>query len=227
MIKSLFNLFFPPACLGCEAFLLSGEEVICTECRHNIPLTNHHLLLNNETMMKFYGRLPLEHASALMYFHKKGIVQQLIHNLKYRGHQEVGDLIGHWYGSQLQNCESLKDIDAIIPIPLHKKRLQERGFNQVTHFGNALSKQLNCPFDETILTRSQYSKTQTFKNLMGRNEIKSHTFEIHFNETHHNKHFLLIDDVITTGATLEAAGKELLEIPGAKISIICMAMSHS
>lgn len=227
MIKSLFNLFFPQACLGCSQFLLENETVICTRCRHEIPLTHHHLQYDNEAMMKLYGRLPLEHASALMYYHKKGIVQEIIHNLKYRRHQEVGTLIGNWYGSELKNCEDLKSIDAIIPIPLHAKKLRFRGYNQVTTFGKALSEQLDCPYNENILIRSQYSKTQTFKNLMSRNEIKSHTFEVNYNETHHNKHFLLIDDVITTGATLEAAGKALLEIPGAKISIVCMAMSHS
>lgn len=227
MIKALFNLFFPQACLGCSQFLSENETVICTQCRHEIPLTHHHLQYDNEAMMKLYGRLPLEHASALMYYHKKGIVQEIIHNLKYRRHQEVGTLIGNWYGSELKNCEDLKSIDAIIPIPLHAKKLKFRGYNQVTTFGKALSEQLNCPYDENILRRSQYSKTQTFKNLLSRNEIKSHTFEVNYNETHHNKHFLLIDDVITTGATLEAAGKALLEIPGAKISIVCMAMSHS
>lgn len=227
MINSLFNLFFPPACLGCDQFLLANETVICTECRHNIPLTHQHLHLQNEAMTKFYGRLPVEHVSSLMYFHKKGIVQELIHNLKYRGHQEVGTLIGNWYGNELKNCNNLKKIDAIIPIPLHKIKFRKRGYNQVTTFGETLSKQLNCPFDEHVLGRIQHNKTQTFKNLLGRNEIKSHTFQAYFTEAHHNKHFLLIDDVITTGATLEAAGKALLEIPGTKISIVCMAMSHS
>ncbi|WP_432672272.1 ComF family protein [Flavobacterium sp. SM2513] len=226
MMKSIFNLFFPPACLGCDRFLLQNETVICTQCRHDIPLTNQHLHFENEAMTKFYGRLPLEHVSALMYFHKKGMVQELIHNLKYRGHQEVGTLFGNWYGTELQSCESLQSVDAIIPIPLHRKKLEKRGYNQVTTFGEALSQQLNCPFEEAVLERTHYNKTQTFKNLLGRNEIKSHTFQAHFNETHHNKHFLIIDDVITTGATLEAAGKALLEIPGAKISIVCMAMSQ-
>jgi ComF family protein len=226
MIKPLFNLFFPPACLGCEQFLLNNESILCTQCRHEIPLTRQHLNPKNECILKFYGRLPLEHASALMYFHKKGIVQELIHNLKYRGHQEVGTLIGNWYGHELEECESLKSIDAIIPIPLHRKRLKKRGYNQVSTFGKALSKHLNCPFEERILKRIQHSKTQTFKSLLNRNEIKSHTFQSHFTEVHHNKHFLLIDDVMTTGATLEAAGKALLAIPNVKISIICMAMSE-
>lgn len=227
MISPLLNLFFPKACVGCEKFLSENEVIICTQCRHDIPLTNQHLHTENEAMMKFYGRLPLEHVSALMYYHKKGIVQELIHNLKYRGHQEVGNLVGEWYGNELRTCENLKTIDAIIPIPLHRKRLKKRGYNQLTTFGKTLSKELNCPFEETILQRIQYSKTQTFKNLLSRNEIKEHTFQANFSDTDHNKHFLLIDDVITTGATLEAAGKALLEIPGTRLSIICMAMSHS
>ena len=227
MINSLFNLFFPQACLGCSQFLSQNETVICTHCRHDIPLTNQHLHTEHEATAKLYGRLPIEHISALMYFHKKGIVQELIHNLKYRGHQEIGTLIGNWYGSELKTCIKLESIDAIIPIPLHHKRLKKRGYNQVTTFGKALSEQLNCYYDDTILKRMQHSKTQTFKNLLGRNEIKTHTFEAHFTEKHHNKHFLLIDDVMTTGATLEAAGKALIEIPGVKISIVCMAMSHS
>lgn len=226
MIKSLFNLFFPPACLGCDRFLLTNETLICTQCRHDIPLTHQHLNSENEAMLKFYGRLPLEHASALMYYHKKGISQELIHNLKYRGHQEVGNFIGDWYGNDLKKVENLKSIDAIIPIPLHRKRLNERGYNQVTTFGKMLSKHLNCPLEDRILKRLQHSKTQTFKSLLNRNEIKAHTFKAHFSEIHHNKHFLIIDDVLTTGATLEAAGKALLEIPNVKISIICMAMSE-
>jgi ComF family protein len=139
----------------------------------------------------------------------------------------VGSLIGNWYGHELKSCEKLKNIDAIVPIPLHRKKLRTRGYNQVTTFGHTLSNQLNCPFDETILKRIQHSKTQTFKNLLSRNEFKSHTFQADFTTEHHNKHYLLIDDVITTGATLEAAGKALLEIPNIKISIVCMAMSNS
>jgi len=226
MINSLFNLFFPQACLGCSQFLSENETIICSHCRHEIPLTNQHLHIENEAMSKFYGRLPLEHISSLMYFHKKGIVQQLIHNLKYYGHQEVGTLIGNWYGHELKSCEKLKNIDVIVPIPLHRKRLRTRGYNQVTTFGQTLSNQLNCPFEDTILKRIQHSKTQTFKNLLSRNEFKSHTFESHFCAEHHNKHLLLVDDVMTTGATLEAAGKALLTIPGVKISVVCMAYSH-
>jgi len=226
MIQSVINLFFPKACAGCNSFLLKDEIVICTSCRHEIPLTNHHLSKNNEVFSKFYGRIPLEFASSLMYFHKKGIVQEMIHKLKYKGHQEIGEAIGYWYAEELKNIEELKDVDFIIPIPLHKKRLKERGYNQVTTFGEALSKRWTISFTETILFRNIYSKTQTTKSILGRSEVVENIFGINYNEFHHNKHFLLIDDVITTGSTLEACSRELLKIPGAKISIICMAMTQ-
>lgn len=226
MIQSIINLFFPKACAGCNSFLLKDEIVICTSCRHDIPLTNHHLSKNNDVYSKFYGRIPIEFASSLMYFHKKGIVQEMIHKLKYKGHQEIGEAIGYWYAEELKNVEELKDVDFIIPIPLHKKRFKERGYNQVTTFGGALSKSWKKSYYETILVRNVYSKTQTTKSIFGRAEVVENIFGVNYNESHHNKHYLLIDDVITTGSTLEACGRELLKIPGSKISIVCMAMTQ-
>lgn len=227
MFKSIINLFFPVVCSGCKAFLLSNENVICTVCRHEIPLTNHHLNTENEALKKFYGRIPVEHASALTYFHKKGIVQEMIHSLKYRGHEEIGTVLGEWYAEDLKNLATIQSIDAIIPVPIHKKRLRERGYNQVTTFGLALSENLKIPYNSNLLRRYIYSKTQSKKNLLGRTEGIDAVFDVSFTEQDHNKHFLLIDDVITTGATLEVCSKALLKIPGAKISIVCMAMAHS
>ena len=143
MFKSLINLFFPPVCAGCHLFLLSNENVICTLCRHNIPLTNHHLNPENEAFKKFYGRIPVEYASALLYFHKRGIVQELIHNLKYKGQEEIGSVLGTWYAEDLKNSAIIQSVDEIIPVPLHKRKLRERGYNQVTNFGLSLSKNLN------------------------------------------------------------------------------------
>ena len=226
MFKGLLNLFFPKSCAGCHSFLLSDEIVICTSCRHEIPLTNHHKTINNETFQKFYGKLPVEFASSLFYFHKKGIVQEMIHKLKYKGHEEIGETIGNWYAEDLKLLEHFATIDLIIPVPLHKKKFRERGYNQVTKFGEALSKGLEIPYNDAILVRNVYSKTQTRKNLLGRTAVIENIFDVTFSETHHNKHFLLIDDVITTGSTLEACGRALLKIPGAKISIVSMAMTH-
>jgi ComF family protein len=226
MFKSVINLFFPRACAGCNSFLLKNEKVICTECRHEIPLTNHHKTENNEAFSKFYGRIPIEFASALLYFHKKGIVQEMIHKLKYKGHQEIGEAIGYWYAAELKTSSKIQDVDYIIPVPLHKKRLKERGYNQVTTFGKSLSESMKITYEDSILTRNVYSKSQISKSILGRSEVVESIFGVKYGELHHNKHFLLIDDVITTGSTLEACSRELLKIPGAKLSIVCMAMTQ-
>lgn len=227
MLKHIINLFFPAVCAGCNSLLSSNEKVICTLCRHNIPLTNQHTNPNNEAYKKFYGRIAIEYASALLYFHKKGIAQEIIHKLKYKGHEEIGTVLGHWYAQDLKEIGLLKTIDVIIPVPLHKKKYKERGYNQVTTFGKALSDELNVLYDESILIRKVYSKTQSKKNLLGRSEGIETIFDVSFTKKDHGKHFLLIDDVITTGATLEACCRALLKIPDSKISIVCMAMAQS
>jgi ComF family protein len=192
-----------------------------------MPLTQHHKNPENDAFKKFYGRIPVEQVSALVYFHKKGIVQELIHSLKYRGQEAIGTVLGEWYGEELKSSQLLQTVDAIIPVPLHPKKLRERGYNQVTEFGNALAKKLEIPVNNSILYRQVYSKTQSQKNRLGRTEGIDTIFDVSFDEKDHNKHFLLIDDVITTGATLEVCAKALLKIPGTKISIVCMAMADS
>lgn len=227
MFTSLIDLFFPHICAGCDVILSYGEVTICTRCRHEIPLTGHHLNPENDAFKKFYGKVPVEHAMTFMYYHKKGIVQEMIHKLKYKGQEEIGTAIGNWYALDLLSAMGNSQIDAIIPVPLHKKRLKQRGYNQVTAFGKAISDNLGVPFDESILVRKIYSRTQTKKNLLGRILEQESIFDVNYNQTHHDKHFLLIDDVLTTGATLEACCRAILQIPHAKVSIACMAMSHS
>lgn len=226
MLKSILHLFYPEVCFACTNPLFTNEIYVCARCRHQLPLTRHTEIPDNEVLRTFYGRLPLEHASALLYFHKKGMVQELIHHLKYRNRQQVGAFLGDWYGEELQKIHSEIKFDAIIPVPLHKKRMKERGYNQLTTFGQSLSKSLQIPFYDDVLHRNSYSVTQTKKSFLERTEAKKTIFEVEFSENHHNKHFLLIDDVITTGSTLEQCGKAILKIPGARLSIVCMAYTH-
>lgn len=206
---------------------MTNETVLCTNCRHEIPLTQYHLDSKNEAVKKFYGKIEIEHASAFLYFNKKGIVQELIHNLKYKGHEEIGTILGDWYVEDLKELKLEIPFDVVIPVPLHPKKFKERGYNQVATFGNSLAKGLNIDYNDSILYRKKYSKTQSKKNLLGRSENIENIFDIISTEENQNKHFLIVDDVLTTGATLEACSRALLKIPGAKISIVCMAMAHS
>jgi len=223
----IIDLFFPKVCAVCHTILITNETVFCTNCRHELPLTQYHLDPKNEAVKKFYGKIAIEHASALLYFNKKGIVQELIHNLKYKGHEEIGTVLGNWYMEDLKELILETPFDVVIPVPLHPKKFRERGYNQVTTFGKALAKGLKINYNDTLLYRKKYSKTQSKKNLIGRSENIENIFDVHFTAENQNKHFLIVDDVLTTGATLEACSKALLKIPGAKISIVCMAMAHS
>ncbi|MFG4004454.1 amidophosphoribosyltransferase [Flavobacterium aquidurense] len=227
MFNYLINLFFPKVCAGCHTILISNETVLCTTCRHEMPLTQYHLDPKNEAVKKFYGKIAIEHASALLYFNKKGIVQELIHNLKYRGHEEIGTVLGNWYVEDLKELVLETPFDMVIPVPLHPKKFRERGYNQVTTFGKAVAQGLNIDYDGTVLYRKKYSKTQSKKNLAGRSDNIENIFDVITAEENQNKHFLIVDDVLTTGATLEACARALLKIPGAKISIVCMAIANS
>ena len=227
MLKYLLNLFYPEVCSGCSYLLLTTENQICTQCRHEIPLTKHLVLKENEAFKKFNGKIPTDFVSSMLYYHKKGITQQLIHNLKYNRQQKIGTVLGNWYSNDLKENATLQTVNYIIPVPLHPKRMRERGYNQITTFCNALSKNLDIAIDDNLLFRNQHTETQSKKDLISRSILPENTFEVRFDENHHNKHFLLIDDVLTTGATLENCGRAILKIPGAKISIITIAFSES
>lgn len=227
MFNYIIDLFFPKVCAGCHTILITNETVLCTNCRHEMPLTQYHLDSKNEAVKKFYGKINIEHVSALLYFNKKGIVQELIHNLKYKGHEEIGTVLGNWYVEDLKELVLETPFDVVIPVPLHPKKFRERGYNQVTTFGKTLAKGLNITYNDAVLYRKKYSKTQSKKNLLGRSDNIENIFDVTFTAENQNKHFLIVDDVLTTGATLEACSKALLKIPGAKISIVCMAMANS
>lgn len=219
-------MFFPKVCDGCRGILLQNENVFCTLCRHEMPLTQYHLDVKNEAVKKFYGKVDIQFASAFLYFNKKGMVQELIHNLKYKGHEEIGTALGNWYAEDLKEVSFEIPFDAVIPVPLHKRKFKERGYNQITTFGKAIAEGFDISFNENLLFRKVYSKTQSKKNLIGRSENIENIFDVEFTETDHNKHFLLVDDVLTTGATIEACSRALLKIPGAKVSTVCIAMAH-
>lgn len=221
--KDLFNLFFPEVCLCCHKHLVNNETTVCLNCRHDLPLTNFSFEENNLVEKSFYGRIPIENATALFYFLKKGNVQQLIHELKYNKQQKVGNFIGNWLGYEMLNSNRFNNIDYIIPVPLHRKKLRSRGYNQVTTFGESLAKILNINYNKKILTKISSTKTQTKKLRLDRWKNVQELFVVKNSNNLKNKHILLIDDIITTGATLEACCNAFNNIDGLKISIACMA----
>jgi ComF family protein len=226
MFKSLgniFNLFFPELCSVCEKSLSGEERIICVPCRLDLPLTNYSNWKGNNVETSFHGRIPIENATSLLYFNKKGNVQKLIHQLKYKNKQEIGTFLGNWLGEEMERSKRFTEIDYIIPVPLHSSKMKKRGYNQVSTFGNSLSDKLNIPFLENVLKRISKSKTQTLKNRFERSKDVDQKFELTDLQILKNKHILLIDDIITTGATLEACSIQLLQSSKIKISIATMA----
>ena len=225
MFKGFINLLFPKTCSACNLALQDSEAIICTICRYEMPLTNHNLDLENVAFKTFYGRIDIVYAGAFVEFHKKGIVQELIHKLKYKRRQDVGSCLGYWCAESWKKLEIIDTIDFIIPVPLQKKRFRERGYNQITTFSKALSDVWQIPILKDVLYRKQYSKTQVRKNRSERGQEIANAFEIKNVPNLEGKHFLVLDDVLTTGATLESCCKELQKIKNIKISIICIAMT--
>jgi len=225
MVINLLNLFFPKVCLGCNGYLGDKESYVCTLCRHQLPSTNFHLDNNDAVKNVLFGRVNLENATALLHFSKKGIVQQLMHNLKYRGHQDVGLFLGKWLGEELKAIEAYKGIDVVIPVPLHSSKLRKRGYNQVTKFGQEIAKALDVEFNTVVLQKSMATKTQVFKDRLLRTSGNAATFSIVENQTLKGKHILLVDDIVTTGATIESCANALLTIEGVKISVATMAIT--
>lgn len=228
MFHDLLNLFFPNICACCDRALLKNERAICTSCRHQLPLTNSHLHNENETKKVFYGRVRIENAISLLVFEKKGITQRLMHDLKYKGNKAIGPELGKWTTKNIFETAWVHEIDVVVPVPLHKKRLRKRGYNQVEGFGKTIADALQVPYIDHCLVKVHANKTQVFKNLTARFKNVEHNFEIEPTKKYHleHKHILLVDDIITTGATLETCAEKLMEIPKTKVSIATMAKTR-
>ena len=225
-LTNIFNLFFPRVCLTCSKQIMQNENIICTKCRHDLALTKYTSQTGNLLEKSLYGKIPIDEATALFIFHKKSKIQQLIHQLKYRGHQEIGAFVGFWLGAEINKSSRFKNIDYIVPVPLHPKKLKKRGYNQLTTFGETLSSELNIKYLPNKLIKIGDSNTQTFKNKLARRKNVNEVFSLNDLNIFKNKHILLIDDVITTGATIEACVNELLKSEGIKISIAVMAYTE-
>ncbi|TRO64479.1 ComF family protein [Christiangramia sabulilitoris] len=226
MFHDFVNLLYPSVCHICEEELLKNEQVLCTNCLHDLPVTQYHLDNENPVKKVFYGRVKIEKATSLLHFRKKSGVQRLIHDLKYRGHHEIGNYLGQWLGAELAELPEYREIDMVIPVPLHKSRLKERGYNQVEGFGKEIAAAINAVYRDDILLKVNSTKTQTLKDRISRWGKLEETLSIQNIENLENKHLLIVDDLVTTGSTLEACAHKLFEIPGIKLSVATMAITN-
>lgn len=225
MLSALIDLIFPKVCYTCTTILNDNEQHLCTKCRHLLPVTDFHK--NNDATVEkvFYGRVKVEQATALLRFTKKGIVQKLLHQLKYKGQEDIGLFLGEWLGEELKDIEHYKTVDLIIPVPLHNRKKRKRGYNQVERFGKHLALALNTTYCDDVLLKTTDTKSQVSKSRFARWNDKTELFTLNNSEKINNKHILLIDDIITTGATLEACIIELNKANNIKISIATMAIA--
>lgn len=220
----MLNLLFPKVCEGCKSILLKSEEIICTQCRHNLPLACHHTTGNLTMKNIFYGKFPLEEATALIKFQKRGITQELLHNLKYRGKEKISSFFGKWLGKELAENSKYQQVDLVIPVPLHKQKLKKRGYNQVEGFGVEIANALGVPYKDDLLIKVSKTKSQVFKHRFSRFQSEE-IFTIQHSESIKNKHILLVDDIVTTGATLENCALQLLKNKGVKLSLATIAIA--
>lgn len=218
----LIGLLFPNLCNACGISLFSAERLICTKCLYDLPFTDYHHHADNRVAKQLWGRLPINAAMAMLYFRKGAKVQNLIHNLKYNGKTEVGILLGE----RLKNATIYQDIDLILPVPLHQKKLKSRGYNQSTFIAEGVSAKMEISFSEKILIRTISTESQTKKSRYNRYENMKAVFKVDKPENIKEKHILLVDDVITTGATLEACTNTLLENGASKVSIAALAFAE-
>lgn len=226
MFEDLLSLLFPESCYACNGALARGEKYICTACSIKLPYTDFHLhgaTELNPLQRRFWGKVPVRFAFAYLYFMPKGRVQRLLHRLKYKGAQELGEHLGQRYGSVLTDYQYNQQFDVIVPVPLHTYKLRRRGYNQAECFAKGLGTSMGLPHHALALSRTKDTSTQTRKNRLDRWQNVEQVFQVVKPHQIKGMHVLLVDDVMTTGATLEACARALLAAGATEVSVATIA----
>lgn len=226
MFHDLFYLIFPHYCAGCGADLNSAEDHLCSRCLYHLPRSYFMNDPQNPLAKTFWGRANIEQASAFLVFNKQGMAQRLVHSLKYKGNKELGVFLGRLYAADLAKDGLHSTIDMVLPVPLHKKKERRRGYNQSLYFARGLAEGIGKPCADKVLVRNSYTESQTGKTRFERWANVKEVFEVPDKAAIQNKHILLVDDVATTGATLEACASRLLVVPDTKVSIAVIAYAE-
>ncbi len=226
MFQSFLDLIFPRICAGCQHPLYLNEEHICTDCRFDLPKTNSHIELDRKLINKFAGKVNLEHSLAYLKFVKGGKVQKIMHEIKYKGNEELGEMLGRWYGGDLKEKGYSGQFDLVLPVPLHKKRLIVRGYNQSDCLAKGLAESLGIEWRNDILKRGIETESQISKSRLERYKNMQDVFFIENFEGLQTRKIVIVDDTLTTGATLESCVLALNEVGIKNVSIIAMATAE-
>ena len=217
-LHCIIDLFYPRVCAACGQPLLRNEENVCLKCRYLLPKTGYELHADNPVAQTFYGRVPFHAVTSCFFFAKSGKVQRLIHELKYKGDKEAGLFLGQQLGESIKDAPLFQGVDYLIPVPLHPKREKQRGYNQSLLIAQGIHEMTGITIGDKYLVRTVYTSSQTKKSAEERHKNVKDIFEVRFADELKGKHVLLIDDVLTTGATLESCAHQLENIPGITIS---------
>ena len=225
-LGSFLSLLFPRCCLVCGRPLAKGEECLCTMCNINLPRTGYHLKEDNPVEKLFWGKIPLERATSFFFYRKGSDFRQILHQLKYGGQKDIGAIMGRYMAAELQESGFFEGIDVIVPVPLHKKKQRLRGYNQSEWIARGIATVTGIPIDTESVARHKNTETQTSKSSLERWENVNGIFELHHPEPLAGKHILIVDDVLTTGATTVECASCLTKIEGVRISVLTLAIAE-
>lgn len=221
--EDLLGLFLPRCCAGCDRPLMRAEERLCLHCLNDLPRTRFHDQEDNKVDMLFWGKVPLQAASAFLHFSHRGRVQRMLHQLKYKSDRALGRQLGHLMALDLMASQRFSSVDALAAVPLHPAKERQRGYNQSCLLTEGMAQTWGIAVMDGHLRRSTRTTTQTRKGRWDRWMNVGSAFEVHRAEALRGRHVLLVDDVITTGSTLEACAAELLKVPDVRISVFAAA----
>jgi ComF family protein len=226
MFSDFLSLIFPESCISCNEVLYKREEYLCTACRFRLPKTNHHLDPGNPLLKRFWGKVPMSYAVSYLKFTKGGSVQNILYKIKYEGMKEGAKKLGLWYGQDLRMNDFQKKVDLLVSVPLHKKKLKKRGYNQSDLFAEGLAASLCLDFYPQVLERASENTSQTLKSRFDRWLNVKDIYKVREEKRVIGKHVLIVDDVVTTGATIEACARELLNKGAREVSVAAIASAQ-
>lgn len=223
--ESFVSILFPPLCVSCENVLLYQEEFVCTACRYHLPINDHYLFKQNELTQRLLGKAPIDTGAAYLSFSKSSLVQAIVHKLKYHKDHRVGKYLGQCFGAQLLTSPFYSDIDLVVPLPLHRKKKRIRGYNQSEYIAQGIAEAMSIPLNRSNFVRVINTDSQTKKSRLDRYDNVESAFTCVKPAVFEQKHVLLVDDVLTTGATIASAARTLAEQCRCKVSIAVLAIA--